>query len=109
MNDDEVRRSIDDFERALLREAIAEVERGLAQDDPAFVRHIRNRQRAELVTAVSVFLLLAAGVVLLTAGAATASWPVWLGGIGSFVGAFAADAVHRRTFPPLDRHDPTGT
>jgi Protein of unknown function (DUF3040) len=97
MTDDEVRRTIDELERALTREAIEEVEHGLARDDPAFVRRVRNHCRAEMATAMSVFLLLATGAVLMTVGLATPSWPTWLAGILAFLASFGANALHERT------------
>jgi uncharacterized membrane protein YesL len=97
MTDDKVRRTIEELERALTREAIAEVERGLAHDDSEFVRRFRSRYRAEIVTALSVFLLLAAGAVLLTIGLATVSWPAWIAGILAFLGSFAVNALHDRS------------
>jgi Protein of unknown function (DUF3040) len=97
MTDDEVRRTIDELERALTTEAIDEVEQGLAHDDPVFVRRVRNRCRAEVASALTVILLLATGAILLTAGFATLSWPVWLSGVLAFLGSFAANALHERT------------
>jgi hypothetical protein len=97
MTNDEVGRIIDQLERAFTRQAIDDIEQGLAQEDPAFVRRIRARDRAEVVSAYSVCLLLAAGTVLLTVGLAIGSWSVWLGGILTFVASFGANAVHERT------------
>jgi hypothetical protein len=97
MTDDEVRRTIDELERALTRQAIEEVERGLADDDPAFVRRVRKHCRIECATALAVFLLLATGAVMLTVGLATPSWPIWMGGIMAFLGSFAVNALHERT------------
>lgn len=97
MTDDEVRRTIDELERVLTREAIEEVEHGLAHDDPAFVRRIRRQCRVEMATALSVFVLLATGAVLLTVGLATPSWPTWVAGILAFLASFVANALHERT------------
>lgn len=82
MTDDEVHRAID------------RLEQGLLLDDPAFVRRVRNLYRTELVAVIVVFLLLAAGVMLLTVGAATGSLPLWLGGVAAFLASFAANALH---------------
>ena len=82
MTDDEVHRAIDSLEQ------------GLLLDDPAFVRRVKRLYRTELATAIVVFVLLAVGVVLLTVGAATASLPLWLGGVAAFLASFAANALH---------------
>ena len=96
MTDDEVRRTIDQLERSLVRDALADVERCLTQDDPAFVRSFRHRCRLELATAVGVFLLLALGAVLLTVGFATLWWPAWIAGVLAFLASFAVNAQHER-------------
>lgn len=96
MTNDQVSRTIEELERALTREAVEEVERGLARDDPEFVRRFRNHCRAEVATAMLVFLLLAAGAVFLTIGLATVSWPAWIAGALAFVGSFGVNSLHER-------------
>jgi Protein of unknown function (DUF3040) len=108
MNDDQVSRTIEELERALRRgevEAIGEVERGLAREDPAFVRRFRGLCRAEAAMAIAVFGLLAAGAVLLTVGLATVSWPSWVAGVAAFLASFGVNHHHDRMVgrasPPL--------
>jgi hypothetical protein len=75
--------------------AIEEIEVGLAHDDPAFVRRVRALRRAEIGTVITVFLLLAAGTVLLTVGVATASSIAWGAGLLSFLASFVIDGHHK--------------
>jgi hypothetical protein len=97
MMEEQDRRKIDELERAFTRQAIDELEQGLSRDDAEFVRRFRHRYRVEIATAISVFLLLATGAVLLTVGFATVSWPIWIGGALAFVGSFGVNALHDRT------------
>jgi hypothetical protein len=85
MNDDKVTR------------AIHEIERLLAHDDPAFVQRLRRLQRRDDVTVLSVFVLLAAGAVLLTVGLATPSWPVFAGGLFALASSVLVDRRHKRS------------
>ncbi len=90
MNDDQVAR------------AIHEIECALVQEDPIFLRRVRQLHRREAATVLSVFALLAAGAVLLTVGLATLSWVVWCGGLLSLVIAAVVDQHHQshlRRFP----------
>jgi Protein of unknown function (DUF3040) len=96
MTDDEVRRTIDQLERALVRDALEGVEQCLAHDDPAFVRRFHHRCRAEMASAIGVFLLLAVGAVLMTVGFATLSWPAWVAGVLAFLASFGVNAHHDR-------------
>jgi hypothetical protein len=84
MNDEQVGRAIDELEHAL------------AIDDPGFVQRIRNVRRRETAHDVTVFVLLAAGVVLLTAGLASTAVVPWALGLASFLLAVAVDEVHKR-------------
>jgi hypothetical protein len=97
MTDDRRSRRIDQFERALIRDALDDVERGLARDDPAFVRSFRHRCRMETAAVVAVLLLLASGIVLLAVGLTTPSWPAWIAGELAFLAAFAVPALRERT------------
>lgn len=96
MTNDHVSRTIEELERALTREAIADVEHGLARDDPAFVRRFHHHCRVEMALAITVFLMLAIGAILLTVGLATLAWPAWVGGAAAFLGSFAVNALHER-------------
>jgi hypothetical protein len=99
MDEDQVSRTIDELERSLRDgeiEAIGEVERALARDDPAFVRRFHGMCRAETAMVLAVFLLLATGTVLLTVGLATVSWPTWVAGVGAFLASFGVNHRHDR-------------
>lgn len=85
MNDEQVRREIDEIERALVTE------------DAAFVHRIRNLRRNEAVHAVAVFGLLAVGAVLLTIGMATYALIPWSLGAVAFALAVLVDELHQRT------------
>jgi Protein of unknown function (DUF3040) len=95
MNDDQVSRRIEELERALAQDAIEKVEHDLACDDPAFTKRFRALHRAEIATVLTVFVLLAAGAVLLTVGFATRSWPTWIAGVLAFLASFAVDEHHK--------------
>jgi hypothetical protein len=84
MNDEEVRAEVDQIERAL------------RDEDPAFVRRVHAVCRHEACTVVTVFLLLAAGAVLLTVGVATVSLIAWLLGLGALVTAVVVDDHHKK-------------
>jgi urea transporter len=86
MNDDQVSRRVE------------EIERGLVHDDPAFVQRLSALQRAETGTIVTVFLLLAGSVVLLTIGLATLSLPAWVAGCLAFVMSVTVDEHHKRRY-----------
>lgn len=102
MDDDQVRRTIEELERALAEETISGVEKGLAQDDPALMKRFRAMHRAELATVVSVLLLMCTGTVLLTVGLATVSWPAWITGVAAFVASFIVDEHHKHTLRRMD-------
>jgi hypothetical protein len=76
--------------------AIHEIELGLAQDDPTFVRRVRRQARAERANAIIVVLLIVAAGVLLAAGLATYSWFALMAGGLSFAVASVLDDRHRR-------------
>lgn len=95
MDDDQVRRAIEELERGLTQAAIDEAEQALAHDDPALVKRTRAFYRAEVRTALAVFLLLATGAVLLTVGVSTLSWPAWVAGLVAFLASFAANEHHK--------------
>jgi hypothetical protein len=96
MDDDRVSREIEELERALVRDAIDEIDDDLDREDPDFVQRMHRLERAEIVNALAVFLLLAVGAVLMTVGLATLSWPAWAAGGLAFVVSFAVDHHHRR-------------
>lgn len=95
MNEDQVRRTIEELERGLTQEAIEDVEQGLADDDPAFVKRAHDFYRAETRTVLAVFLLLALGAVLLTVGVATFSWMAWTAGLLAFLASFLVSERHK--------------
>lgn len=95
MNEDQVRRAIEELERGLTQEAIEEVEHGLAHDDPAFVKRTRALRRAEIRSVLTVFLLLAVGALLLTVGVATFSWIAWSAGLLAFLASFVVNECHK--------------
>ena len=97
MDDDRVSHEIEELERALVRDAIGEIADGLGREDPDFVRRVHRLERAEIMSALAVFLLLAVGAVLMTVGLATLSWPAWAAGGLAFVASFAVDHHHRHT------------
>jgi hypothetical protein len=75
---------------------VAEIERALRVEDPHFVRRINATCRADSCVVVTVFLLLAAGAVLLTIGVATVSLVPWLLGLASLVAAVGVDDHHKK-------------
>jgi hypothetical protein len=77
--------------------AIERIEQGLAHEDPAFVQRVRALHRAEIGTAVTVFVLLATGTVLLTVGLATPSWFAWGAGLVALLVAVLVDEHHKHT------------
>jgi Protein of unknown function (DUF3040) len=77
-------------------EAIDDIERGLRHQDPDFVQRIRHLQRRNDLTALSVFVLMAVGAVLLIVGLATLSWPTWAAGLFVLVTSVVADEHHKR-------------
>jgi Protein of unknown function (DUF3040) len=79
-----------------VRAAAAEIERELRVDDPAFVRRVHAVWRADAYVVVTVFLLLAAGAVLLTVGVATVALVPWSLGLASLVGAVIVDHHHKK-------------
>jgi Protein of unknown function (DUF3040) len=85
MNEDQVTQAID------------EIKRTLAHDDPAFVQRVRQLRRRDGVTDLSVFVLLAVGAVLLTVGLATLSWPTVVAGLLALVASVLVDEHHKRS------------
>jgi uncharacterized membrane protein YesL len=75
---------------------IAELERSVVIDDPAFVRRFHNIRRNEWLHAVIVFVLLAVGAVLLAVTLATTA--ALHGGVAliALIGAVVADEVYER-------------
>lgn len=80
-NDDPIRLQIDGVERALWRE------------DPAFMLQVRRIRRVDTAHVLTVFVLLAAGSVLVTVGAAAST--IVAGGVG-LVAMAAACLLDRR-------------
>jgi uncharacterized membrane protein YbhN (UPF0104 family) len=72
---------------------IAQLERRLRADDPAFVRQCDRIVRRAAVRCLAVFALLAATAVLFTAGLAFGSPLPWLGGLAAFSLAYLVDDV----------------
>jgi hypothetical protein len=95
MNDEQVGRAIEEIERALTIE------------DPAFLQRLRRVQRNEIVHVVAVFALLAIGVVLLTAGLATAAVIPWATGLAALALAVVVDQVYGRHSRAIDRRHPS--
>lgn len=84
-------------EKMILDRAVQHIELGLAADDPDFVRHMRRLQGREVINAVAVFILLAAGVVLVIVGMATQTWTTWLAGGSALLCSLVVDARHQRS------------
>jgi hypothetical protein len=93
MNDDQVSR------------AIEEIERGLHDDDGAFVRRWRGVCRADIGSAVAVVVLLAGGAALLTFGLATSSWLAYVTGMLAFLTSFAVDGHHKHVLRRTPGHE----
>jgi anti-sigma factor RsiW len=89
---------IDPFERAL-----RDIEVGLAQDDPAFVRRLDREAHARRTNAALVVVLLLAAVLLLAVGLGTYSWIASISGALAFLSAFGVDRYRRLAIriPPL--------
>jgi hypothetical protein len=79
-----------------VKAAVAEMERALEAEDPGFVRRVHAVRRCDNATCVAVFLLLAAGAVLLTFGVATVSLVPWALGLASLVTAVVVDDHHKK-------------
>lgn len=75
--------------------AIEEIEQRLIHDDPDFTRRFRTLPRAEIATVVTVIVLLASGVVLLTVGLATPSWLAWCAGLLTLFLSALVDEHHK--------------
>ena len=84
MNDEQVNEVIEGIERALLAE------------DPAYAHRVNSTRRREAVHVVLVFVLLAAGAVLLTVGFATNAFLPWSIGVAALLTAVLIDDHHRR-------------
>ncbi|HMG41913.1 MAG TPA: DUF3040 domain-containing protein [Acidimicrobiales bacterium] len=80
-----------------LGKEIEQIEQCLDADDPAFLRRFDAVCRADLANVIIVFTLLAVGVVCLTVGLATTSWPAWALGLIAFAACFAVDGHHKQT------------
>jgi hypothetical protein len=76
--------------------AVAEMEQALQAEDPGFVRRVDAVRRADNASCVAVFLLLAAGAVLLTVGVATVALVPWTLGLASLVAAVVVDDHHKK-------------
>lgn len=81
--------------------AIAEIERGLYDDDPIAVRRMRRTRHLFVARVAAVVGALIAALVLLTVGLATTSGGMWLAGVVVFLLAFAVDPD--RTSTDADR------
>ena len=79
---------MDDDEVAL---AIAEIERGLCDEDPNAARRMRRIHHLFVARFAAVVGALIAAPILLTVGLATASGGTWLAGVVVFLLAFAVD------------------
>jgi len=79
-----------------LVEAINDIELGLLQEDPDFVRRLRRLQRADVMNTLTVFVLLVMSVVLLTVGFATRSSFAWFAGGLAFLASFGVDGRFQR-------------
>ena len=84
MNDDQV------------NEALGEIERALLAEDPAFAHRVNGTRRREAIHVLVVFVLLAAGAVLLTVGFATNAFVPWSLGVAALLAAVLIDDHHRR-------------
>jgi hypothetical protein len=80
----------------LLDRAIRDIELGLVDEDPDFVRRVRRPARTRRTNVIIVFALLVATTLLLAFGLATYSWFALVAGALAFMGAFAVDDHHRR-------------
>lgn len=74
---------------------IANIERELAAEDPAFLRRLRTVERRDAFHVTVVFLLLAAGAVLLTVGLSTFSAVAWYLGASALVASVLVDAAYQ--------------
>jgi len=75
--------------------AIEDIERALVADDPEFARRVQVVQRNDDINFIAVFVLLAAGAVLLTVGLATHRWIPWSIGVAMLVVSVLVDDRHR--------------
>ena len=79
-----------------VNEAIEGIERALVAEDPAFAHRVDVAHRRECVHVVAVFVLLAAGAVLLTVGFATNAFLPWSIGVAALLTAVLLDDHHQR-------------
>jgi Protein of unknown function (DUF3040) len=79
--------------------AIEEIERALRAEDPSLVRRFRDVEQRLGATDIAVFSLLAASVVLLSVGLATASAAPWYIGAVAYGTCFVVDHQHKRRRP----------
>lgn len=84
LSNDQVRRRIDEIQRAL------------RSDDPAFVRRFGVTGRAEVATAIALVTFLASGAVLSTIGLAIGSWVALSAGAIALLASVAVDGHDRR-------------
>ena len=77
---------------------IRDIEHGLGQEDPDFVR--RTRGRADFTHGAKVVVYLVATVILLAVGLASLSWFAFVAGALAFVAASVMDDRYRRTRRP---------
>jgi hypothetical protein len=78
----------------------------LWRDDTTFVKQFRRLQRVDTVYVLTTFALLAAGGVLVTVGAATATGVLWCVGVAAMA---AACLIDRRRHHVLRRSAGDGT
>ena len=90
------RQEVAEMDDEQVRAEVAEMERALRVEDPRFVRKMHAACRADACAVVTVFILLAAGAVLLTVGVATVALVPWLLGLASLVAAVAVDDHHKK-------------
>lgn len=79
-----------------VRRAIVDIERGLRTDDPGFLKRVHALRRRETIATAAIFLLLAAGAMLLATGLATASPETWGTGLVALFASVLVDWHHSR-------------
>jgi hypothetical protein len=87
-----------------LRRQINDIERVLWHDDPTLMLRIRRLQRLDTASVLTVFALMAIGSVLVTVGAATSTITVGGSGLIAMVAACLINRRHQRTLrqPPQE-------
>ena len=76
--------------------AIEDIEQGLRREDPALVQRLHHLQRRDDAAVLSIFVLLAAGAVLLAVGLATLAWPLWAAGLAALAASVLVDGQRKR-------------